>query len=323
MTLRRRATIIGGGSVGAVALMIVWVWTQIDPSPLSLGRAAYDRRDWSTAAHRAFDALKEQPTDLEALRLLAWSSGRMGRDDSARSIYKQLGLDSLGPEDCLIIAAGFQRQGDLGSALRFLEKGHDLNPNHSDILHDLSRYFASMNRLKQAEGLASRLAAQAGQGPRGSVLLGAIRDRLSDPAGAAEALERALRLDPSLKDLDPGPVTARKLLARNYLRAGESSKALDHLRRVLDEGPRPRSVLAPEPSVASGRTSRRGGRRVEAGQQLLGRSPNRPGALASRRFVRVRRMSRCDLPGPAVDPPRADLLDRGGNWPGCRCPSAS
>ena len=263
MTRRQRTITIAGGAVAlVVAGALAWARPRLYPTPMELGRAAYDRRDWSTAAFRALDVLKDTPADPEALRLLAWSSGRMGQDDTARSIYKKLGLEALGPEDYLVIAAGFRRQGDLGSAFRLLEKGHDLDSDHPDILHDLSRYCASMDRLSRAEGLAARLASQAGQGARGEVLLGSIRDRLSDPVGAAEALERALRLDPSLKDLDPGPPQARKLLARNYLRIGNSARALDPLRRVLEAGP------DPEASWLLSRAWLQGGRLVEAASAL-------------------------------------------------------
>ena len=245
MTRRQRGRIIAAGMVGAVALIAagalawVWAWPRLYPSTLEQGRAAYGRREWTTAAFQALRVLKETPDDRDALRLLAWSSGRLGQDDTTRSIYKQLGLDSLGPEDCLVIAASFQHQGDLGSAFHLLEKGHNLDPDHPDLLHDLSRYCASMDRLIRAEELAARLAGQPGQGARAEVLLGSIRDRLSDPIGAAEALERALRLDPTLKDLDPGPLSARKLLARNDLKVGKFTPARDQLRQVLEAGPDP------------------------------------------------------------------------------------
>ena len=51
------------------------------------GRAAYDRGEWSRAADLARERLKSDAKDLAALRLLARSSIRLGRDGVGASIY--------------------------------------------------------------------------------------------------------------------------------------------------------------------------------------------------------------------------------------------
>ena len=112
---RRRTIIIGAGLLGALALVAAWpiarAWHRIFPSPLREGRSAYERRDWSRAAFLAMGVLNGKPDDPGTLRLLARSSGRLGRDESAGAIYKRLGYETLGPEDFLIIAAGLHAQG--------------------------------------------------------------------------------------------------------------------------------------------------------------------------------------------------------------------
>ena len=243
MAWRRRTITIAAVASGTVALILVgvlaWSWPRLFPSPLERGRAAYARRDWPRAEALARDLLKKNPDNRDALRLLAWTSGRMGRDETSRAIYARLGPEPSGAEDCLVMAADYHRRGDAGSAIRLLEKGLKLDPDHADILHFLVTYDTSMDRLGRAEELAGRLAGLPGQGARGALLLGDIRGRLSDPVGAAEALERALRLDPTLDGLDPNPRQARKLLARDYLKAGKPALARPHLRQVLEANPDP------------------------------------------------------------------------------------
>jgi tetratricopeptide (TPR) repeat protein len=238
MVRRQRVWSIAAGVVALLTVgAMVWAWPRIFPDPLETGRSAYEHRDWPASARRALEVLRVKPGDREALRLLARASGRMGQDETSSGIYRRLGAEAMGAEDYLVVAGGFHRQGDLGSAFQLLEKGHSVDPDHADTLHDLSRFCASMDRLSRAEELATRLAARPGQGARAGVLLGAIRDRLSDPRGAAEALERALRLDPNLTGLDPPPPEARKLLARDYLKLGQPAKARDRLMQVLAAGP--------------------------------------------------------------------------------------
>jgi tetratricopeptide (TPR) repeat protein len=241
MVRRQRVRSIAAGVASAVAILavaaMVWAWPRLFPDPLEPGRSAYERRDWPASARRALEVLRVKPGDGEALRLLARASGRMGQDETASGIYKRLGPEAMGAEDFLVIAGGFHRQGDLTSAFRLLEKGHSVDPDHADTLHDLSRFCASMDRLIRAEELAARLAARPGQGARAEVLIAAIRDRLSDPRGAAEALERALQLDPDLKGLDPATPEARKLLARDYLKLGQPARARERLLQALGAGP--------------------------------------------------------------------------------------
>jgi tetratricopeptide (TPR) repeat protein len=243
MARRRRVFAIAGSVVAAVALAgawaVAWAWPRLFAGPLERGRAAYERRDWPSAASYAREALKATPGDREALRLLARSSGRLGRDATADALYRKLGRSGMGAEDYLIIAACLQRQGDLASAFRLLEKGHEADPDHPEVLHDLSLYCASMDRMSRAEELAERLTRLPGQAARGSALLGALRDTQSDPAGAVDALEKALRLDPELRGLDPQASEARKILARNYLKLGKPAPARDQLRTVLGAGPDP------------------------------------------------------------------------------------
>ena len=234
MAGRRRAILGIGAGLLLAAGALAWAWPGLAASPLGRGRAAYARRDWAASEALALAALKARPDDPEALLLLARASGRLGRDDVAEAIYARPGLPKLEAEDCLAIAAGHHRRGDARAALRRLEQGLGLDPDHADILHLLALYRDSLGQPTRAEGLAARLAAQPGQAARGDLLLGTLRDRLADPAGAAEALERALKTDPTLEGLTPKPPEARKLLARDHLKLGRPDLARTDLLPVDD-----------------------------------------------------------------------------------------
>ncbi len=151
MAWPRRTLTSAAVASGMVALIVVgvlaWARPRLFPSPFEKARAAYERREWSRAEGLTRDLLKRNPSDRDALRLLAWTSGRMGRDETVRAIYAKLGPETPGAEDCLILAAGSHRRGDSRSAIRFIEKGLGLDPNHADLLHFLITYDTSMDRL--------------------------------------------------------------------------------------------------------------------------------------------------------------------------------
>lgn len=83
-----------GWSLFVVALIVIAVgvglyamWPVPRSNPVARGVEAYERGDWTEAHTIARERLKEEPNDLEALRLLARSAARLGRDESALAIY--------------------------------------------------------------------------------------------------------------------------------------------------------------------------------------------------------------------------------------------
>src|SRR5690349_14232477 len=120
MARRHRVSPVAALTLAALALVgaggLALAWRRAPPKPTEGGRAAYERRDWSAASEWARRALKGRPDDREALRLLARSAGRLGRDESALAIFRRLGEDGMGAEDHLVVAGGLQRQGRLAEA---------------------------------------------------------------------------------------------------------------------------------------------------------------------------------------------------------------
>lgn len=88
----------GRGSWGllcvALALIAAGVglyamWPTARSQAVVKAAAAYERGDWTGAYAAARERLKDEPNDLEAMRLLARSAARLGRDESALGIYRR------------------------------------------------------------------------------------------------------------------------------------------------------------------------------------------------------------------------------------------
>jgi tetratricopeptide (TPR) repeat protein len=197
-------------------------------------RAAYDRAEWSQAADLARERLKTDGQDLAALRLLARSSIRMGRDSAGASIYgDRLGAEALEPEDAFLLGLASSRQGDLRKALLVWSKAAKESPEHPELLLSLANLLSRIQRLEESAVLAQRLSMVPGWQASGLLLLGTNRYTMDDQVGAAEALARGLQLDPeaSKAPLDPG--VYRKLLARCLLSLGRAAEADDWLEPPL------------------------------------------------------------------------------------------
>jgi tetratricopeptide (TPR) repeat protein len=219
------------GGVGA------W-WLRIGlRDPLQRGFAAYAREDWSEATARATKRLKVKPDDLEARRLLARASARLGRDSTAQTLFYQLGAASASAEDFFLLAKTLEREGRGSQAVTMLERALELDPAHAESLFELSGLYAGMDRLAEATDLAERLEPLPGWSARASARLGVLHDDQNDPARAARVLERALRLDPQLHGAGISPATARNLLARALLQIHRPAEARSQLETLLQAGP--------------------------------------------------------------------------------------
>jgi tetratricopeptide (TPR) repeat protein len=213
----------------------VWMGSRTGPDLVTQGRSAYSERDWDRAADLVRKRLRASPGDLEALRLLARASARLGRDGPANALFARLGSDALDAEDLFLVGLGLNRAGQQEPAGRLWEKAVRLNPDHAESIEQLIIRYTARNRLAEAAALAERLARLPGWELRGELDLGALRDELSDPAGAATVLGRALGR-PEAASLDrPMSDRYRKLLARTLLKTDRAGDARAVLSRILDE----------------------------------------------------------------------------------------
>jgi tetratricopeptide (TPR) repeat protein len=229
---RPRVIIIWGLAISGAAIVasgIGWGiargWPRGDADLVQRAKAAYASQDWAGAADLARRRLKTVPADVEALRMLARATGRLGRDASANAMFARLGAEAMQAEDFYLLGIGLSHAGQRAQAERMWERALAENQDHAEALNALARAYAASSRPDEAARLAERLAHQPGWELQGELIWGALRFELDDPAGAAEVLARALRrpesgrLDESLRVRD------RKLIARALLRVGKPGEA--------------------------------------------------------------------------------------------------
>ncbi len=224
--------IVAGSAIGLVA-----AWPRLSGDRWAASSSAYDRQDWEAAARQARETLRARPNDVEALRLLARSSVRLGRDDSAIAIYSQrLNEKMLQAEDFVLLGWALQRRERTAEAARAWDKVLAFDAVPPQTIDEFARLQMWYQRLDAAAAAARRLAEQPGWRARGRVILGLVLIGGDDAPGAAEVFRLALRDDPRAPDTAPEPLPVRKLIARTFLLADRPAEALPQLEWVLARG---------------------------------------------------------------------------------------
>jgi tetratricopeptide (TPR) repeat protein len=222
-----------------IALCAILFMRDPNAGLLDKGRDAYTRGQWDAAAGLARQAIRNEPEDLQAIRLLARSQARLGRDAAANALFARLGEEGLEPEDRLLLGRGLNRAGRTGNAIGLWERALRDDPDQAESMAELALAYAGRNRLVESAELYERLEKYPGWELRGELSRSGILAELNDPAQAATVLRRALAR-PEAASLDvPTRSKYRKLLARTLLRVGEAAEARDVLLRVLESGPDP------------------------------------------------------------------------------------
>jgi tetratricopeptide (TPR) repeat protein len=198
------------------------------PALAAAARAAYDRSDYAKAAELARARLKLEGGDVEALRLLARSSVRLGRDGPAIAIYNdRMTTDQLEAEDLFLLGLASMRQGNEDLTEKLWSKAADERPDLPELLLWLANLMARRQRLDEAMVLAKRVAQIPGWEAAGLLLLGTNQVTIEDYARAAESLQKGLGLDPKATRAPLDAAIYHKLLARCLLILGQPKEA-DH-----------------------------------------------------------------------------------------------
>lgn len=250
--------------VGCVIGLLA-TWPRLFPDPLTQSRRAYERKDWDAAARLARQTLRARPNDIEALRLLARSSVRLGHDDAAIAIHAQrLNENANQAEDFLLLGLALQRREQTAAAARAWDKVLEFDAIPPQMLDEFARLQMWYHRLDAAAAAAKRLATQPGWGARGRVILGLVLIGGDNAPGAAAVFREALRDNPNAPDSAPEPLSVRKLIARTFLLVDRPAEALPELKWVLARG------ADPEASWLLSRAYLRMGDRAQARQALAG-----------------------------------------------------
>ena len=222
-------------SVGA-AIGISSRWANRGHALIKLASAAYAKSEWSKAADLARQRLKEAPDDESALRLLARSTARLGRDSVANGLFARLGSESLEAEDLYLLGLELERAGRNQEADRLWEKALALEPNRSEVMERLVARYSSQNRTIEAAHLAERLAQIPGFETRGELAWASLRFELGDLTGAAAILKPILE-DPAASRWDQSQtIRYRKMLARSLLATARPGEVHGVLKTIIAAG---------------------------------------------------------------------------------------
>lgn len=213
-------------------------WPRLSGDGLTAGWRAYDRQDWAAAARDARRLLRSRPDDVEALRLLARSSVRLGRDDAAIAIDTQRLNETLfQAEDFMLLGWALQRRGQTAAAARAWDKVLDFAAIPPTMLDEFARIQLWYERRDAVAAAAGRLGKQPGWEARASMILGLALVGDDDFSRAAEVFRAALLKNPKAPDAAPDPLAIRKLIARTFLVVDRPAEALPELKLVLARGP--------------------------------------------------------------------------------------
>jgi len=218
-------------------MSLAWKWSRRSSNLVAQSASAYAAGDWSEAASLARQRLKTAPDDVEAIRMLARSSARLGRDGPANALFARLGTDALRSEDLFLLGIGLARAGRGREAEQVWEKALALDPDHAGTLEQLVSLYTSQNRLIEAARIGERLSRRPGFELQGELSLALVRAELGDPAGSAQVLQRALQRPEAAHWPPSTSARYRKLLARTLLELEDPGAARSVLKEVLDTGP--------------------------------------------------------------------------------------
>jgi tetratricopeptide (TPR) repeat protein len=214
----------------AVTIFANLRWKKADRAAelVAQGQAAYNRQDWPAAEARAREQLKKDRRDPAALRLLGRALYRQHRDQAAGGIFDRLGSDTMTAEDYLLVGQACIRSEKVDLATKVWQKALRLEPDHVESRVALEQTLFRLDRLSDAEREAQSLLTLGGHEALAELMLGQIRAQQNDPAGAAQAFQRALaRVDEWQSMVDP--ISIRKSTARCLLQMGQPVLARDQL----------------------------------------------------------------------------------------------
>jgi len=221
----RAGAFLGLPAIG-IALAIGWFGPDFWKGPVEKATANYQAGRYRPALAGAVEVLKKTPGDVRASRLMARATARMGDDSRTLDLYARLSQPEMEAEDFFLLGSSLARMRRPDMAVAVLQRGRELDPRHAETLGELTRLLARYGRLDEAIDAAGGLADLPGWDARGSLILGLLDVEHGDPAGAASALDRALRADPKLGGGVASVAAARKLLAGALLRTARPGEAL-------------------------------------------------------------------------------------------------
>ncbi|MDX1988513.1 MAG: tetratricopeptide repeat protein [Candidatus Obscuribacter sp.] len=187
----------------------------------------YEQRNYQNAISEFRQALKEDPEDGQAHRLLAMSLSLEGQHKEAIREIKYLLGKYPNDEDVLHVAGliHFNNKRD-GDAEKFIKASLAIFPDHADGHLILSYIAERREKWKQMRDHAQAALNLEPEHVAALIALARAKSELSDQKGARLALESALAIEPN-------DAQAHAHLGRLLLDLGDRTGAREHLRESL------------------------------------------------------------------------------------------
>mgnify|MGYP001022682039 FL=1 len=198
------------------------------------------------AANRDFDGslaivdgiLAKSPKDPEALLLKGSLASIQNDQTGALELYRK--AVEAKPDFLLAhsaIISGLMQQGKIDDAVKQLEALKKVAPKHPQTIYLDTQLTYQRKDYKTAKELAQQLLKISPNNPNALQIAGAIEYQLGSYVQAESHLNKALQLAPEM-------TLARRLLVSNYLRTGQSGKAMSTLTPVIGKIDKDPALLA-------------------------------------------------------------------------------
>lgn len=194
------------------------------------------------AAKKVDHFLKEHPQHGGAMALKARVLVAAGYPGSAISIFERFGASS--PRDLHAWAQAHLALEHFSIALPLLEVVDKSGVDRADVLYELAACRAKLGDFDGALEAADRFAALPGLEGRGELLRGTINQQRGNLRLAAEAWGKVLKLSPDANDLQLPPEEFFLEYGRVLLAKGESTLAIDLLKRSVEFKTDPAAYVA-------------------------------------------------------------------------------
>ncbi len=229
---------LGMGAVAIAALGLSAAVALRPAGPMARARSAEARGDWKTVASATAERRKLAPDDLEAQRLAARASARLGRPAEALRLYQSIGPEHRKAADFLAIGEILLGQGRDVLGWAALEAANRLDPADPAVRDARTSLRSRLGGQGEIVRVADRLAAVPGGPPLGELVLGLAlesqTDSSDDPVFDGVAIRDRAFL---AKRADPRAVS--RFLARVLLEAGRPAQARERLLAILKDGTDP------------------------------------------------------------------------------------
>jgi tetratricopeptide (TPR) repeat protein len=236
--LRNRWLLLFAGAIILAICGFCLARSLLPADPAKQGWAAYARGEWDVAVEHARARLKTDSDNVDALRLLARASVRLGRDDSALAVFGRIGPGAMAADDLCLLGIALTRSGN-SRGLEVWEQTLAVEPDHAETLFVLTQTYYNRDRLDAAAVTGRRLARRPGWEGRAEALIGAIELARNDPEAALEAWSGILTGKPVEKEAGPPPIVPPAEVARALLQTHQPRKARSYLVPVLASKPEP------------------------------------------------------------------------------------